>query len=1125
MFPTSLGRATLLGSVLLTLIVAPAVAESVADASVRAPAVQPATAISSSTSSASTDAERVALRDAIWQLERSLRRQLAAADRGLPPTATHRRATERPDHQRDRLAGLRRAARRLGVAGAELVRKAGALEPLLYEVERRERVGTPAQRASVWSVDAPTERLDAAAGAACGEAAEIGKEPTLVEVGDGSHSTVWLRHRAEAAGMLLVSTAGSDLDTVVEVYDGCPASGALPVAAGDDEIGFQARATWHVAAGETSWIRISGWEGAKGTAVVAIVDAVSGFAGKLTREDNGQPLGYRHVEVWEPGGAYAGSTQADSSGDYVFAGLAPGNYFASTESYSSDGVLDELYDDQPCPGGAPYGCDPATGTPIAVTAGVIFTDIDFVLGPGGEVTGRVRDAATGAALANAEVEIYSSNGNYIDDAVADVAGRYTLGGLGTGAVYAIANGGYGSQYQPELYRDIACANYSCNLTTGTPIAVAVGQTTSGVDFTLDKLGAIAGTLTRVQGGSPIPYGEVEIWDSQGHFVTWTYVQASGQYSVGGLDPGTYFASTYTDDYLDELYDNLPCDSSCTPTSGTPIAVTMNHTSSGINFALRKKGSISGTLTQAAGGAPISDYAYVYVYDNAGNLVTYDYYYNGAYTIDGLDAGTYRVFASAELYRGELYNDIPCHGGPPSGCSLSAGTPVVAQLDATTGGINFALTRLGSIAGTVSDQVNGAPLSGASVSVWNAAGQTVAYGYTNASGAYEAKGLVAGTYYVTAQASEHLPELYNNLNCPGGGPPTCNPASGTPVSVSLAATTNGVSFTLARKGTIAGTVRDLSTALPLGAEVTIYNAAGNYVAYTYTSGSGTYEVKGLDSGNYFVIARASGHSTRLYNGLPCPGGYCNPTAGNPVPVTVGVTTGGIDLSLPRLGTITGIVTSDAGPLSSIQVSLYDAGGDWQGYTYTGVDGRYQLSAEQGTWFLVAGSGGSDYVAELYYDIFCSGGCDVTTGTPVGVALGATTSGIDFKLDPTRGILGCVVGDTGQPLQGVAIDLWSATGTHLATALTGASGCYRLLPNDTGTYFVSTDSGLALVEEVWNNMSCPLGSAYAGRCNPTAGTPINLPNWSSLVTGIDFALDVGRIFKSGFESGDGAWLFSP
>jgi hypothetical protein len=141
--------------------------------------------------------------------------------------------------------------------------------------------------------------------------------------------------------------------------------------------------------------------------------------------------------------------------------------------------------------------------------------------------------------------------------------------------------------------------------------------------------------------------------------------------------------------------------------------------------------------------------------------------------------------------------------------------------------------------------------------------------------------------------------------------------------------------------------------------------------------------------------------------------------------------------------------------------------------------------------------------------------------VSVTPSVTTANVNFSLAPGRGILGCVRNEAAQPLGGVAIDLWTAAGVRIATAVTGANGCYRLLPSSGGTYFVSTDSGLEVVEELWNNVLCPLGSAYAGRCDPTTGTPINLPSSSSQVTGVDFMLDVGRIFRSGFESGDPAW----
>ncbi len=141
----------------------------------------------------------------------------------------------------------------------------------------------------------------------------------------------------------------------------------------------------------------------------------------------------------------------------------------------------------------------------------------------------------------------------------------------------------------------------------------------------------------------------------------------------------------------------------------------------------------------------------------------------------------------------------------------------------------------------------------------------------------------------------------------------------------------------------------------------------------------------------------------------------------------------------------------------------------------------------------------------------------------MASGATTSGIDFQLAVARGILGCVTDNVGNPLRGVAIDLWSNTGVRFGTAVTGVGGCYHLAPAP-GTYYVSTDSGMGAVEELWNDVPCPLGPAYAGLCNPLAGTPVTLPSYTSLVNGIDFVLDGVDIFVSGFESGDDGWSAS-
>ena len=52
---------------------------------------------------------------------------------------------------------------------------------------------------------------------------------------------------------------------------------------------------------------------------------------------------------------------------------------------------------------------------------------------------------------------------------------------------------------------------------------------------------------------------MNIYDSTGNYVAYGYSDASGSYTGQGLPTGNYFASTYNYyDYLDQLYNNIPC---------------------------------------------------------------------------------------------------------------------------------------------------------------------------------------------------------------------------------------------------------------------------------------------------------------------------------------------------------------------------------------------------------------------------------------------------------------------------------------------------------------------------------------------------------------------------------------
>jgi hypothetical protein len=79
-------------------------------------------------------------------------------------------------------------------------------------------------------------------------------------------------------------------------------------------------------------------------------------------------------------------------------------------------------------------------------------------------------------------------------------------------------------------------------------------------------------------------------------------------------------------------------------------------------------------------------------------------------------------------------------------------------------------------------------------------------------------------------------------------------------------------------------------------------------------------------------------------------------------------------------------------------VYDSTGAASAAGFTDSAGSYLTSTALPPGSYYARTGNSDgYIDELYDDIACVGGCSVTSGTPISLAAGATTSGIDFALE--------------------------------------------------------------------------------------------------------------------------------
>ncbi len=145
-----------------------------------------------------------------------------------------------------RLAGYRGAT---GDYTLELGSKGAGPEP---EPEPEPVTCEDAQEIDITdTVEGSTSGLKSTGSASCGSSS---RSPDVI-----------FRHVATQACLLTATTCGSGYDTVLSIHSDCPPSEENELVCNDDSCGLQSTAAYEVEAGESYWIRVSGYNGASGS--------------------------------------------------------------------------------------------------------------------------------------------------------------------------------------------------------------------------------------------------------------------------------------------------------------------------------------------------------------------------------------------------------------------------------------------------------------------------------------------------------------------------------------------------------------------------------------------------------------------------------------------------------------------------------------------------------------------------------------------------------------------------------------------------------------------------------------------------------------------------------------------
>lgn len=421
-------------------------------------------------------------------------------------------------------------------------------------------------------------------------------------------------------------------------------------------------------------------------------------------------------------------------------------------------------------------------------------------------------------------------------------------------------------------------------------------------------GVIKGRIRDAATGKPVTSGymEVDIYDSEGDFVSYGYADDRGRYQVRRLSEGTYYAVTYgvqeETDYVDQLYDNIPCyDSRCNIFNGNPILVTYGNVTTGIDFALVHGAHITGYVVDANTIAPLFDQG-VDIYDSNGIWGLYSYTYTdatgfydtGGYATGEHYAATNNINTGGSTYIDELYSNITCWALQ---CNILSGTPIQVTTGETTSEINFSLVEGGRFSGRITDANNNLSTGPILVVLYDSTGQWINSYRSDADGYYEIPGLVTGNYFAVAgdRYDCYHDEIYDDIPCSDDD---CPVTDGTPIAVTTGQMTSGIDFALVPYEHITGRIMDAESNAPLsGIRLLLYDSDGVWRRVGNTDSNGVYHIGPTDPGIYFLKTLSHRqHMDVLYNGISCFDQPCMPTDGTPILVSQGTVTSGIDFAL-------------------------------------------------------------------------------------------------------------------------------------------------------------------------------------------------------------------------------------
>jgi len=449
------------------------------------------------------------------------------------------------------------------------------------------------------------------------------------EITGGPIAKAWIAVYAKAFGSR-VRVAGSARSDSNGVYKLSVEPGDYLVAA--DAKGYAAE--WYdnaAAAGLADTVKVTKETSAQ---VNFALSHAGSLNGKVTDETDAMPIAGAIIQASNEekgiGQLRSFKTASREDGTFTFAGLPSGRYIIVA---AASGYMKEYWQEAD---------SLAKATIVTMQGGVNVEGIDFTLGAGGRVSGKVTSAATGLPVAGVKIEVESFRQQTKAAATTDADGGYMVSGLAAGDYYIEASAtGYVTQWYDGMTSRLQA----------TKVPVVLSQTAADINFALTSIETlprcISGVVTDDSTGLAIANAIVKacplnILNRSGMVVT----AGDGTFVLRGLAEGSYILAVSAAGYRSEFYDDAH-----SPNSAAKLQVVADQEVTGLMIGLKPQAAgphhIGGHVRNNLGAAVEDACVTLEVEDSivAAAMTAED----GSFSLDGVLADSYTLTASASGY--------------------------------------------------------------------------------------------------------------------------------------------------------------------------------------------------------------------------------------------------------------------------------------------------------------------------------------------------------------------------------------------------------------------------------------------------------------------------------------------